>query len=221
MWDQRPLSSIKSDLLEFSKVLDQGDERSAQVYLESKPSVFGFISDDGAGFIAPQFKLSDKYIVDFAIFSRDRWSNDPCLLCTFVEIEAPSMKLFTKSGNPSAHLTHAVRQVQDWKGWVTSNISYLKDSLYMKFETEEMINIENERSIKPSFLSKAVKLGLYHRYLVVGGRRVSLDIPNLLRLAEMNNNLYDIKIVTYDAILSGWMRIAERSSIFVSWDDVE
>jgi hypothetical protein len=221
MWSRQPLDSIKSDLLEFSKALDRGDERSAQIYLESNPAVFSFIADDASGYIAPQFKLADKYIADFAVFSRDRWSNCPRLLSTFIEVEAPSMKLFTKAGNPTAHLTHAIRQVQDWKAWVTDNIGYFRDSLQPRFDAGDFVNIEYGRPVKAPYLSDALKIGMYHRYMVIGGRRATMDIPNLVRLAEMNNNFYDIKIITYDAILNGWMRISERSSRFVSWDGIE
>lgn len=32
--------------------------------------------------------------------------------------------MFTKTGDPSRQLTHAIRQIQDWRAWVASNQAY-------------------------------------------------------------------------------------------------
>jgi hypothetical protein len=41
-----------------------------------------------------------------------------------VELESPLAKMFTKSGNPSAPLTHAIKQIQDWRMWLAVNQNY-------------------------------------------------------------------------------------------------
>jgi hypothetical protein len=41
----------------------------------------------------------------------------------------------------------------------------------------------------------------YYRYLVIAGRRASMTIDDRLRLSQMNNDLQDIKIVTYDVLI--------------------
>src|SRR5438105_12568021 len=93
-WSGGNLAKLKTAILEFDSVLNQNSEQVVQEYLERNPLIFEFLSDDGEGFIASQFRLADKHIPDFIIFSRDRWSNSPCLLCTLIEIETPSMPLF-------------------------------------------------------------------------------------------------------------------------------
>ena len=42
-----------------------------------------------------------------------------------IEIEHPRFPLFTKSGNPSAKLSHALRQVLNWKSWFQENSPYV------------------------------------------------------------------------------------------------
>lgn len=32
--------------------------------------------------------------------------------------------MFTKNGDPTARLTHAIRQIEDWRDWLTRNASY-------------------------------------------------------------------------------------------------
>src|SRR5690349_19651866 len=100
-WSGGNLAKIKAAVLGFESALLQKSEQAVQAYLEANPFIFEFLSDDGAGFIASQFRLADKHIPDFVIFSRDRWSNNPCLLCTLIEVENPSMRLFTRAGNPT------------------------------------------------------------------------------------------------------------------------
>lgn len=41
-----------------------------------------------------------------------------------VEIERADNTLFTNGGDPSSKLTHAIRQVQDWKLWIRDNRDY-------------------------------------------------------------------------------------------------
>jgi len=221
-WGGGNLAKIKTAILEFDSVLNQNSEQVVQEYLERNPFIFEFLSDDGEGFIASQFRLADKHIPDFIIFSRDRWSNNPCLLCTLIEIETPSMPLFTQGGNPTSQLTHAIRQVQDWKNWVRNNGQYFQKELSTLFNTQELHDIQSQKMRKPVFLSRAVTLGIYYRYMVIAGRRTTLQISDLIRLTEMNENMHDIKVVTYDAILAGWVnKTHSPHSIFRSWNLIE
>lgn len=42
-----------------------------------------------------------------------------------IEIEKPSNRLFTKSGDPTKELTHALRQLHDWRTWMLENRDYV------------------------------------------------------------------------------------------------
>src|SRR5260370_22118867 len=41
-----------------------------------------------------------------------------------VELESPRAVPFTKAGDPSATLNHAIRQILNWRTWFTHNLSY-------------------------------------------------------------------------------------------------
>ena len=41
-----------------------------------------------------------------------------------IEIERPDFPLFTRHGDPTAKLTHAQRQVEDWLDWISDNKDY-------------------------------------------------------------------------------------------------
>src|SRR5262245_355668 len=64
--------------------------------------------------------LGNQHVVDFA-FARE---NTPGVTWHLIEIEKPQDRLFTKSGNPSAALSHGLRQILDWKTWFLENRDY-------------------------------------------------------------------------------------------------
>jgi antiviral defense system Shedu protein SduA len=41
-----------------------------------------------------------------------------------VELERPQAKIFTAKGDPSAALTHALRQIDDWRDWLSRSRDY-------------------------------------------------------------------------------------------------
>jgi hypothetical protein len=64
----------------------------------------------------PKVKLG-KHVTDFLIASKSsigfEWQA--------IELESPKAKMFTKAGNPTSSLTHAIRQIQDWRNWIERN----------------------------------------------------------------------------------------------------
>lgn len=90
---------------EFEELLDSDpEEQQAQQFLKEHPIVFHFFAP--AKILAQAPVLTD-YRTDFAILSR----NAELFL---VEIERPSTKLLTASGQPAASFTHAFQQILDW-----------------------------------------------------------------------------------------------------------
>lgn len=67
-------------------------------------------------------KLGHDYEVDFAWFDSGSYRSEWRL----VEIESPTRTMFTKAGNPSESLTHAVQQVRDWHDWVHDHLDYAR-----------------------------------------------------------------------------------------------
>lgn len=49
--------------------------------------------------------------------------------CVLVEIEPSETPLFTKDGDVTARVNHALRQVSDWRAWLRENVAYARSSL--------------------------------------------------------------------------------------------
>jgi hypothetical protein len=64
-----------------------------------------------AAWVKPKQRLGSEYEMDFLI-AQQRSSG---LIFYAVELEPPQAILFTKKGDPPAALTHAFRQISDWR----------------------------------------------------------------------------------------------------------
>jgi Domain of unknown function (DUF4263) len=65
-----------------------------------------------------KLRLGADFITDFVV-GRDQHSNG--LWYELIEIETPHDAPFTQKGNPSARLTMAIQQVQNWRRWIIDN----------------------------------------------------------------------------------------------------
>jgi hypothetical protein len=65
-----------------------------------------------------QLRLGADLVTDFVI-GEDRGSYGFCY--QLVELESPHVEPYTRSGNPSARLTQAIQQVQNWRRWLETN----------------------------------------------------------------------------------------------------
>jgi hypothetical protein len=130
--------------------------------------------------VLPQVSFQ-KYVTDFAIgvWSETifRWE------WTLIEIEQPSHKLFIRSGDPSHQLTHALRQIADWRAWIQNNLHYA-------------------RAILPDIVP------LCPVRVIMGRRRDVLDAHRDL-LAMLQLQSPGIRINTYDSLLDVCKSIEE------------
>jgi hypothetical protein len=121
--------------------------------------------------VHPQFQLGNDYVTDFVL----DMGNEEYVL---VEIEATSRPLYTRNGNPSAELTHAIQQVEDWREWITTASEYIRQKLPGIVEPE---------------------------CWVVIGRRPA-DDRSRIRWARKQRTLTRIKLFSYDDLLDKAMR---------------
>jgi hypothetical protein len=96
-------------------------EEDLQAFLEKYPMVLIQHLGGGHGrWVIPKKRLGSEFITDFVIGQKDsngyEWHA--------VELESPNAKMFTKAGDPTAQLTHAIRQIQDWRSWLGKNQNY-------------------------------------------------------------------------------------------------
>jgi len=126
---------------------------ASNAIVESKPSLHTLIPDFAVGHLVKSTQLHE-------------WA--------LIEIERPSMKLFTQNGDPTANLTHAVHQVTSWRNWIVNNIAYARTIL---------------PDIGPAFSG-----------VVIIGRRDSLNGARE-GLAAFNHTLLNVKVRTYDWVV--------------------
>lgn len=96
-------------------------EQDLQYFLEKHPLLLAQLMHGGHGrWVIPQKRLGSEYVSDFMLGERSsigfEWHA--------VELESPRTRMFNKSGDPTRELTHAIRQIQDWRAWLTRNQNY-------------------------------------------------------------------------------------------------
>jgi hypothetical protein len=112
----------ESDIDALRDALDSAKrEEDVQQFLQANPKYLIQHLGGGHGrWIIPKQRLGAQHVTDFMIGEKDsmgfRWQA--------VELESPLAKMFTKAGNPSAALTHAIKQIQDWRMWLAANQNY-------------------------------------------------------------------------------------------------
>ncbi len=94
-------------------------ERDLQEVLEHRPNILVQVLQGGHGrWVIPRPRLGSKFEPDFLLAVASsigmEWFG--------VELESPKHSLFTKKGDPRQALTHAIRQIQDWRNWLSQNL---------------------------------------------------------------------------------------------------
>jgi hypothetical protein len=138
-------------------------EEEVQVFLTENPVFL----DPTALAVRPKVRLGSDYVTDFVIERREGEYE-------LVEIEPPAERLYTKAGDPTARFSHAQRQVEDWREWVSENIAYARQSLP----------------------------GISEPYCrVIIGRRTQLTPQAQKALRRRNQELHHVRIETYDDVI--------------------
>jgi hypothetical protein len=112
------LPAIIGDL-ESLLLLKQCEESKLQQFITRNAFLLPPLAPRRSFLVIAQPRFGDEYVADFAMYGEmniNWW--------TFVELERPSLRLFTKSGDPSAAFTHAIQQTHDWERWRTSTSSW-------------------------------------------------------------------------------------------------
>ncbi|WP_420210182.1 Shedu anti-phage system protein SduA domain-containing protein [Burkholderia aenigmatica] len=118
LWDDVQPSDVEA----LRHALDTATrEEDIQQFLQKNPS--HLIQHLGGGhgrWIIPKQRLGSEHVTDFMIADCDSMG----FHWTAVELESPMATMFTKAGNPSATLNHAIRQIRDWRIWLSHNQNY-------------------------------------------------------------------------------------------------
>jgi len=145
-------------------------EALIQKYLSRHEALWTLVS--GASEVRPQVPLGSEYRVDFSLRLGEREY-------ILVEIEAAHRRLFTQKGDPSSDLSHALRQVGDWREWVSEQLTYA-------------------RTLLPGITDPEC--------WVIMGRRHDMSDRDLNALRRKNLDLNRIEVMTYDDLLDSAVR---------------
>ncbi len=189
-WDKWYIEKYLETLEEFRALIrQQPTEHKVQAFLESQPWYLLHAAMDGfytgatstRSTLFPKFKLGNEYETDFLFCNGSSLG----LSCTFIELERPDVSLFTRRGDPTKHLAHAIRQIVNWNAWLIDN---------HEFALKEIARAVSPNWSWPPILRKPF------RYLIIIGRRQSLnEKSNRLRVEICNMNP-GLEIITYDRL---------------------
>lgn len=194
-WSRAPAAQVKRSAWFSSQAMalhDQFDRILASAVHEE--TVHKFLAEHRevllrwCGFDSDEVEFRSKVdlhslIPDFAVgtfrqtTSRWHW--------TLIEIERPDHCLFNQSGDPTRALSHAIRQITDWRAWLQNNLAYA-------------------RRILPD-ISPTCDVA------VIIGRRSSVPPSVQDRLEMMQIQSPGLRIATFDSVLDICRRIDEET----------
>lgn len=169
----------QEDVDAFNEILNNATiENEVQTFLEKNPILLIQHLGGGHGrWVVPKKRLGAEYVTDFIIGERHSYGYE----WRAVELENPNAPMFTRSGDPSSHLTRAIRQIQDWRAWLQRNQNYAARS-----ESEGGLGLIDIVAKIPG--------------LILIDRRENVDSRSNERRRQMVNDL-GIMIHTYDFLI--------------------
>lgn len=114
------LEITRDDINELVSIIEHSNkEEDVQQFLQSHPSILTHHLGGGhERYCIPKKSLAGMHITDFLLADISSLG----INWHAVELENPKAKMFNKNGDPSRPLNHAIRQIRDWKNWLTKNL---------------------------------------------------------------------------------------------------
>jgi hypothetical protein len=118
LWDE----IRQDDVVQLEKALDTASgEEDIQQFLQDNPKYLIQHLGGGHGrWVLPKKRLGAEHVTDFMIGEKHSFGHE----WQAVELESPLNPMFNKNGDQSRYLVHAIRQIQDWRSWLTLNQNY-------------------------------------------------------------------------------------------------
>lgn len=102
-------------------------EQDIQSFLEENPILLIQHLGGGHGrWVIPKKSFGGKYFSDFMIGEKHSVGYE----WQAVELEHPNSPMFTSKGDPTKELTHAIRQIMDWRSWLQRNADLASRSIH-------------------------------------------------------------------------------------------
>jgi hypothetical protein len=177
LWDEL----TRDEVAAFETALDAArDESDMQRLLEAQPRLLiQHLTAGRRSWVVPKKRLGSEHETDFVIAQKD----SDGYVWTAVELERPQAKMFNKNGDPSAALTHALRQIDDWREWLSQNRDY---------------------ATRPRERSGLGLTGIHPELegIVIIGRDADFDRRATTSRRQRLERTYRVKIETYDWLLA-------------------
>jgi hypothetical protein len=115
---------------DFERVLgDATDERPLQTLLASLPVLLAPLAQLGGRiWCLDRPRLGSEFVPDFLLAS----TTSVGFQWTMVELESPVERALTRAGLPAKKLAEALKQIRDWRMWLTENVAYARSELGLK-----------------------------------------------------------------------------------------
>lgn len=178
--------------MELFALLDANPkEQVIQEYLENKPWLLTIRHQIQPPVVITQLPLGSDHRPDFAYFYRNSGGE----VLVLVEIEPPSLEIFTGGADFTADFNHAEQQLQDWSSWAQRNSSTIERSL-------EPLTDEFTTEV-PSF--DRIEL------ILVAGRRMQINTEKRRRRwkERLDRLPRDTVIRTYDGYIESMLTAAK------------
>jgi hypothetical protein len=104
---------------------ERREERFQQVLTAHPALLASLVIGNWQTYVIPKVRLGSEFVPDYLVLGLN--SLGPQWLT--VEIEAPHHRIEIASGDLSQATRHAVRQVVDWRDWLTDEIAYAQRTL--------------------------------------------------------------------------------------------
>lgn len=174
------LEIIHDNVNELLSIVERSNkEEDVQQFLQSHPSILTHHLGGGHGrYCIPKKSLGGMFIPDFLLADLSSLG----INWHAMELKNPQAKMFNKNGDPSYQLNHAIRQIRDWRNWLTKNL----DEATRLREPDKglgLVGIEPELDC-----------------LILIGRRRDLDETSLYNRRRINKEING-KIHTYDWLI--------------------
>jgi hypothetical protein len=208
--------ALRSALSALGIAFDRQGVAAVHDAIAGHPALLGFVHRDG--FMLPQFSLGDRHVVDFLVLGYDPASNSPYLTVTFIAAEDPEADLFSPAGATTSELAGALSKVRDWKAWAAENKAELRRQLTEIVRDSDYpgrVPLTPDDVRLAEATERLVISGFRDRYLVLCGRACKLSVRQRVRMAEMNKDLGNLRIATYDAMVE---KLIEEIGSESTWD---
>lgn len=201
--------------LEFEHLLDSAKgEHEIHSFLRQHPKLLAkiFIPVDRNGYVLnkPKVSMGGKYEPDFILLE----SMSGAWIVHFIELEPVNEPLFSSTGHSGQRLKGAIKQIEDWKGYISNAVN----ELLFRQEISEVA--KHKDLLNPCWIPRHVMCSagcalsdpqttMFAEWHIIIGRRDEQSEEAISRKARMKEDR-DINIRTYDCFFGlNWADIGE------------